>query len=237
MPTVKIEDKGCRGCTLCVDICPTKVFDFEEKTQLAIVARTVDCIGCFSCFYLCPSQCVAIEDVELNRPFHRVEKNVALVEKFLQEKSATRTIEKKDWDEAERDVGMTIQSLSKAISEMVGRGGKALGRKCGSAAASHLPEVYEETSLDGVLAKLQERFKSSIGFECTAAPDKTVTFAFKPCGLAKVVEAAGEKVGVSVVCQIFHDYMAGLLGAYQGVNYTQEAQPGPSCVLKLTAQT
>ena len=60
MPVVKIEDKGCRGCTLCVDICPADVFDFEDSSMLAKATREIDCIGCFSCFYICPSQCISI---------------------------------------------------------------------------------------------------------------------------------------------------------------------------------
>lgn len=75
MPTVTINDKGCRGCSMCIDECPVLVFDRVEKSKtsgsgtVAKVSRSDDCMGCFACYYSCPSQCIQISDVEIQRPF------------------------------------------------------------------------------------------------------------------------------------------------------------------------
>ena len=71
MPTVHIEEAGCRDCSLCVEICPTKVFEEDAGKKLAKVVRQDDCIGCTSCVYLCPSRCLSVTDAVLQRPFHR----------------------------------------------------------------------------------------------------------------------------------------------------------------------
>ncbi|VFN00768.1 MAG: 4Fe-4S dicluster domain-containing protein [Candidatus Kentron sp. G] len=62
MSHVTIDEKGCRGCSLCVDNCPVQVFErtpiARKPTQRAVarVIRSADCMGCFACYYLCPSQ-------------------------------------------------------------------------------------------------------------------------------------------------------------------------------------
>src|SRR5512136_2895405 len=86
MAKMTVADKGCRGCTLCGDICPVKLFEFHDGQNTPAVARQEDCIGCLSCFYICPSGCIEISDIDVLRPFHRIEENAALIEKFLQEK-------------------------------------------------------------------------------------------------------------------------------------------------------
>jgi len=51
MPTVTIEETGCRGCTLCVDTCPVDVFTLNEEKNIAEESHGNDCIGCLSCYY------------------------------------------------------------------------------------------------------------------------------------------------------------------------------------------
>lgn len=236
MPTVTIDEKGCRSCTLCIDICPVEVFDLDAETELALAPREVDCIGCLSCFYLCPSQCIQIGDVELQRPFHRIEHNVAFVERFLNEPTAIRSLTAQDWEEALRDLEVTMVSLGRATEEMLGRGTRALGRKSGLLASAHMPEVYEDVALDRVLAALQQRFRHSFDFDFEL-PDgqDQLALAFHPCGLLSLVEGAGETPGEAVLCQLFHGYLAGLLGAHTGSNYKHElTRSGSDCQIKLT---
>jgi 2-oxoglutarate ferredoxin oxidoreductase subunit delta len=239
MAQVKIEEKGCRGCTLCVDTCPTQVFDFVQAQNLATVARAVDCIGCYACYYLCPSQCIELSETHIQRPFYRMAENVALVEKFLQAPTGTTsTLTLEDWDEAYADVASTMTMLGRAITEMVGRGTAALGRKSGAVAAAHLPEMYEEKDLDGVLRALQAKLKHAFDFD-PARSGSEISFSFHPCGLARVVEGGGDKVGAgATLCDLFHSYLAGLVGAYAGSAYRCEVQraSGQGCQLKLQLQ-
>ena len=234
-PKVTIEEQGCRGCTLCVDVCPVQVFELDAARNLARVVRSEDCIGCFSCFYECPSQCVAVADVELLRPFHRIEESVALVEKFLQSKSATRTITTEDSAEAYKDVSVRLMALARAVTETMGRGQKAVGRKAGAVAAEHLPEMYEEVGPDKVLAAMQQRFRHSFVFDYKV-DGGTFLLDFHPCALSRVVEGLGEKVGEAVLCHLFHEYWAGLLSAFTGAKCQVEVpMVGATCQMKITA--
>lgn len=240
MPRVTIDEKGCRGCSLCVDNCPVQVFErlpmSEESAGRAVaqVAHVGDCMGCFACHYLCPSQCIELRDVEIQRPFYRVDENTALVERFLQEGATTQGLGAGDWEEAYQDVAITLVSLADAIESIMGRGLNALGRRSGVVAAPHFPELYEEENLAGKLVRLQERFRHSFDFEFSI-DDENIAFTFMPCGLHSIVEESGQQVGEAVLCRLFHDFWAGLIGDHDGKNYRyQVPSVGPKCQLLLT---
>lgn len=235
MPLVHLDTRGCRGCSLCVDYCPVQVFDRIENPEtnqyMAQVARTNDCMGCFACYHYCPSHCIQVTDVEVQRPFYRVDENVVFVERFLQADTATNVITDTDWEEAYKDISETLLSLARAIESIMGRGVKALGRRAGMVAASHFPEVYEENDLAGRLERLRQRLKLSFDFDFELAGGE-VRFTFAPCGLCRVVqEESGEKVGDAVLCRLFHDFLAGLVGAYaNGVVYRHSVpEAGSTC--------
>lgn len=233
MAQVAIVERGCRGCSLCVDTCPVEVFDRDDEHDLAVVSRPEDCIGCLTCHYVCPSQCIEVSEVEVLRPFHRIEGHVALIERFLQEKTAASTLTSEDLAEAHADVAARLQALAHAVVEIMGRGHKAVGRRAGSVAAVHLPEVYDEKGLENVLSGMQQRFQGAFPFDFKVSGND-VELVFKPCGLCKVVEDAGETLGEAVLCELFHEYWAGLLTTYIGATYKFEMpKVGTECEMKL----
>lgn len=234
MPHVTILETGCRGCTLCVDTCPVDVFEQEAAANLAKVVCSENCIGCLSCTYVCPSNCIEITDFESLRPFHRIEEHRAFVEKFLQVQTATQTLTDEDFSEAWDDVAARLHALAGAVVECMGRGYRAVGRQAGTAAAIHLPEMYEAASLQAVLQRMQSIFKDAFAFEFEIRDD-TINLTFCPCGLCSVVQDAGEKVGEAVLCMLFHEYWVGLLTQYTKTNYKWELpEAGATCKMTLT---
>ena len=220
MPSVHIEESGCRDCRLCVDICPTKVFEEEGAKKLAKVVRQDDCIGCTSCVYLCPSRCLKVTDTKLQRPFHRLETNAALISRFLQQTPATAQISPADYDEALKDTHVRLKALADALKEIMGRGQKAVGRSAGNLAAVHMPEMYESSAMSDMLAGLRRRFGHAFEFDAKVDDDGIgVTMTFSTCALHKVVSGQGEIVGSASLCELFHEYFAGLLSAFSGRNY------------------
>ena len=231
MATVSILDRGCRGCTLCVDICPVEVFELEQEK--AVVKREQDCIGCLSCTYACPSKCIEVAGIEVLRPFHRIDSHTALVERFLQEKSAGVALSSEDLEEAFRDVSARLVALAATVVETMGRGHRPVGRRAGAVAAAHLPEVYEEKGLENVLSGLQRRFENAFDFDFEVG-ENGLDLTFHPCGLCRVVEDAGEKVGEAILCELFHEYWAGLVSTYLGETYKFEVpQAGKTCKMRL----
>ena len=83
MVSIEIDEQACRGCELCVDICPTKVFELDVTARKARVREAEDCIACLSCAYLCPSHCIAQHDYPVVRNFYRNLDFVRRMERFL----------------------------------------------------------------------------------------------------------------------------------------------------------
>jgi NAD-dependent dihydropyrimidine dehydrogenase PreA subunit len=238
MPNITIDQTGCRACNLCVEICPTKVLEMDAAGDYAKAIRQDDCIGCTSCMYICPSRCLAVTDYVAQRPFHRIELNRAIISKFLQKEPLTDALTDADYDEALHDVATRLSALAESIVETVGRGQKALGRQAGQLAAIHLPEIYECKTLEEILGSLQLRFQHAFPFVPKASNGgESITFTFDHCALKAIVERAGQKEGEAPLCIVFHEYLAGLLGAFAKKRFSIElANPASACELKFLAQ-
>ena len=237
MPIIQIERAGCRSCSLCVEVCPTNVFDMDQTQEVAVAARPEDCVGCASCEYLCPSRCVSLSEVERQRPFHRLEEHARLVSRMLQQEPVAATLTAEDIAVAVRDVSVRLVALGESITDTIGRGHKVVGRKAGQQAAAHLPEVYEGGSLPEVLQRMRRRLGPSFDFEANVAPDEgRVDIRFRRCALAGVVRSVGQVEGQAVLCALFHEYWAGLLGeSMKRVFRVEPADGGGPCALRLTA--
>jgi 2-oxoglutarate ferredoxin oxidoreductase subunit delta len=220
MPQITIEPSGCRSCSLCHDVCPTKVFDLDTN-GVAVAARPADCIGCTSCESSCPSRCLEVTDVQRQRPFYRIEENVAFVSKFLRRKPVQDTLSEDDWKRAIGDLGTRLSGLTDSITETMGRGQKAVGRKAGRLAAEHLPEMYEGRTSSEMLTRLQHRFAGAFEYSYEIPADEaSITIRFKHCALVHVCEAGGTTPGHALVCSLFHEYWAGLVGTFASRNYS-----------------
>lgn len=234
MPQISIERSGCRSCSLCHDICPTNVFDLDSQ-GVAVAARPANCIGCASCESTCPSRCLELTDVERQRPFYRIEQNVAFVAKFLRAKPVQEAIVAEDWARALQDVSTRLSGLADSITETMGRGQKAVGRKAGRLAAEHMPEMYEGRSTVEVLDRLQKRFDGAFEYTYEVAPGEgSIEIKFRHCALVHVCAAGGSTPGKALVCSLFHEYWAGLVGTFAKRNYSVgEASSCCPCALTL----
>jgi len=78
-----ITEEACRGCELCVDICPTNVIEFAADKKVAVVKQVEDCIACLSCAYICPSGAIEHKNYHAVPNFYRDREFSARMEKYL----------------------------------------------------------------------------------------------------------------------------------------------------------
>ncbi len=237
MPTLQIESQGCRACSLCVDICPTKVFDLEPSSQVAQATRQDDCIGCCSCEVICPSHCVAVNDTTRQLPFYRLDQASQLVSRFLQQQPAHVQIAADDVQWALGDVMTRLRALGDSATETMGRGLKVVGRTAGSLAAAHLPDLYEQSGLQAVLERLRGRFAESFPFAFSTATDGSVKLVFTNCAIKSIVQDSGTSLGSDALCLLFHEYWAGLISEVCASKYLVHSDgPSDPCAFSIIAK-
>ena len=60
--SVVVNEPWCKGCRICVEICPKDVF---EMRGLKAAVKDVDaCILCYQCEMLCPDFAIEVNEVE-----------------------------------------------------------------------------------------------------------------------------------------------------------------------------
>lgn len=68
---ISVHEQACRGCEMCVDVCPTRVFEFDAEKRLCVVKHAEDCIACLSCNYICPSGAITQSNYHVVKNFYR----------------------------------------------------------------------------------------------------------------------------------------------------------------------
>jgi hypothetical protein len=181
---------------------------------------------------------VSVSKVARQLPFYRQDCASDLVSKFLQQQPARAQISSEDVQWALKDVKKRLRELGASATETMGRGLKVVGRTAGSLAAAHLPDLYEETTLQAVLERLQSRFAGAFPFTFSIGADRSVRFVFTNCAMRDVVEGGEDKVGSAALCVLFHDYWAGLIGEFckQKFAVSQENASEP-CSIMFTAKS
>jgi 2-oxoglutarate ferredoxin oxidoreductase subunit delta len=68
MPRVIFKEDRCKGCGLCIEVCPMKIIEFSGKLNMkgyhpAVVEeeKMTKCIGCASCGKMCPDCVITVE--------------------------------------------------------------------------------------------------------------------------------------------------------------------------------
>jgi len=65
-PKLKIDIEACKGCLLCIDICPQKVLTLSDKvnkrgSRYVILKDPEKCTKCGLCALVCPDCVIEIE--------------------------------------------------------------------------------------------------------------------------------------------------------------------------------
>jgi len=67
MAKVRIHKELCKGCRLCIAVCPKKNLKVGEKINAkgiftVVVIDENNCSGCGMCYVMCPDACIEIEN-------------------------------------------------------------------------------------------------------------------------------------------------------------------------------
>lgn len=63
---VKFDEERCKGCELCISVCPVKILALHKVTinskgyRPACVVEAEKCIGCANCAIMCPDGAISV---------------------------------------------------------------------------------------------------------------------------------------------------------------------------------
>jgi 2-oxoglutarate ferredoxin oxidoreductase subunit delta len=68
MEKVSFKEERCKGCALCIEVCPKKIIEFNEKLNVkgyhpaTVKEHNMDkCISCASCARVCPDLVIKVQ--------------------------------------------------------------------------------------------------------------------------------------------------------------------------------
>ena len=67
MAKIKLDAGRCKGCFLCISVCPRAVLkpsgELSSKGfESVVIDETKECIGCGACYKMCPDYCIEITE-------------------------------------------------------------------------------------------------------------------------------------------------------------------------------
>lgn len=71
MPRVRILEEYCKGCELCVSVCPKQSLELSHRVNkrglhVVCVVKAFACTGCGNCALMCPDAAIEIIDEDGN---------------------------------------------------------------------------------------------------------------------------------------------------------------------------
>jgi 2-oxoglutarate ferredoxin oxidoreductase subunit delta len=65
LKSIEIDIDHCKGCQLCVEVCPQEVFELSTERNakgylLPSALRMEDCTGCLQCEMTCPDLAITV---------------------------------------------------------------------------------------------------------------------------------------------------------------------------------
>lgn len=58
---LKVKPNWCKGCNICVNLCPKNVLELDDDNKITI-ARRENCIKCGQCELRCPDFAIYLEE-------------------------------------------------------------------------------------------------------------------------------------------------------------------------------
>ncbi len=57
---IEIDEKRCRSCAICWEVCAPEVLDHEAPLHKAVVVAEAQCTGCRLCEWMCPDWAIVV---------------------------------------------------------------------------------------------------------------------------------------------------------------------------------
>jgi L-aspartate semialdehyde sulfurtransferase ferredoxin len=212
MIKITIDEDACVGCTLCVDECPTDVFEFNEEKGIPEVVREKECFGCLSCSQICPATAIIHEDVTHSEDHYHDEENIELASKLAIDVALPHAPS----DDAHRkaaleDLGIRLLSVASVFRQTLGGSLPAVGTMAGRTLATQLPRYRIPENLQEALDLAVEQFSPAWAIKPDYDGKSKLEMKVGTCFIRELCKEEGIELGGDL-CVLFYNYLAGYIG-------------------------
>lgn len=208
---ISIDEKACVGCSLCVDICPTKVFDFDSGKALPHVSKAKECFGCLSCSEICPATAIDHQGIIKSENYYHDTYALRLNFRTGQNKDEQdRVIDNKELvANALGDLQVRLLSVAAVLRQTLGDSLPAIGTQAGRSLAAQLPRYHQPQSVSEALDLTKATFSPAwdLNFELK---DNALTINVKGCIIREICVKHSMELGGDL-CTLLYGYLAGYL--------------------------
>lgn len=211
MIQIQIDDKACVGCEICIDACPTRVFEFDDAKRLPEVRKLTACFGCLACAEQCPANAIRHDGVPRSLTFYHDPYTLNIVSKLTGngDHSTQCGADGASVGKGIDDLGIRLLSLAAVLKSTLASGLPAVGTFAGRTLAAQLPRYQVPKTFDEALALTREQFAPAWDLNFKVEAD-SLRIDVKTCYLREL--CAKEKVELGGdLCTLFYNYLVGYL--------------------------
>ena len=106
--TINLET--CNQCSLCIAVCPYKIFEKDESGQIFFNSDRIGfCVKCGHCMAICKSKSVTIEGLSYQKNFYELQESDISSDNFLSFLANRRSIRNFKDKEVPKEISAIIQ--------------------------------------------------------------------------------------------------------------------------------
>ena len=212
---LSVDKKACVGCSFCVEVCPTKVFEWSETDHLPSVTDPAECFGCLSCSEICPATAISHEKLPLSASYHHDRYALDLAAKSGTPPHALNIPNNaKMFNEAIRDLGVRLLSVASVLKQTLGQSLPSVGTMAGMSLAAQLPRYQPIRTIEEACEHVTKTLAPAWELSFTVDGD-ALTLSVGTCYVRDLCIQEGIEPGGDI-CVLFYNYLAGYFSKISG---------------------
>ncbi|MFO7951084.1 MAG: 4Fe-4S binding protein [Candidatus Fermentibacteraceae bacterium] len=229
MIEIKIDEDACVGCQLCVDECPTDVFEFDEEKAIPVVEHDKECFGCLSCSEICPSDAIEHRGVERSEDHYHEPYTLELASRLAPNVPLPHVPDDPERRKAAlEDLGVRLLSVASVFRHTLGGSLPAVGTMAGRTLATQLPRYQVPKDFQEALDLAVRQFAPAWELSPSYDGAEKLEIDVGTCFIRELCGEEGIELGGDL-CVLFYNYLAGYIGRMGGARLKlEESQPGDS---------
>lgn len=210
-----VDEKSCVGCSLCVDVCPTKAFEWSATDEKVSVAKEKECFGCLSCAEICPATAISHTNLPLSASYYHDRYALQLTAKMGKPSRQLYIPDDEQMTtDAMKDLGIRLLSVASVLKQTLGSSLPSVGTMAGMSLAAQMPRYQPVGSLEEACSWITRMFSPAWELDFAIDNDQ-LSLTINKCYIRTLCKQESISLGDDL-CILFYNYLAGYFAKVAG---------------------